>query len=509
MDEMLRGRWQAGDIVSAYGLAEELSISRTPVVEALKRLESEGLVEIIPQVGCRIVRPTPQALNELFSVRAALEGLAAAAAAREIDDDGLAQLELTLRRLEEAAERGDRGAYAQLNQSFHLLIADASGMPRLAETARSSVWVPLSYQLARLEVTDAQLRESGAEHRELYEALRRRTARRARAAAERHARLAAARFAGDGELPRHGELTHRALVYDQESEFLASTVPFVQDGLAADERVLVVTTSHNAEVLGNALGGQADEVEFRDSAEWYQLPSHTLLSYERYVEEADRKRVRVVGEVAWTGETSAPMSEWIRYESILNAAFALQPISIVCPYDARKLPDHILAGAGRTHPELCSGTDVVHSPDYVEVNSLIRELDREGLEEPAGPTVDCPITPDLRDVREFILQRAHTAGLSGKSIQDTFLAVQEVAANVIVHGAGQGTMRSWLQDGELLYEIRDEGAGVGDPLIGQFASDPALMTEPRGLWLARLLCDLVEVRTHDRGLVVRLHISLD
>ena len=105
--EIVRGRWQAGETLSTYALAEELGSSRTPVLEALKRLEQEGLVEIIPQVGCRVLRPGSSSVEELFTLRGALEGVAAAAAARRIDHGELHALEALLQQLEAAADRGD------------------------------------------------------------------------------------------------------------------------------------------------------------------------------------------------------------------------------------------------------------------------------------------------------------------------------------------------------------------------------------------------------------------
>jgi DNA-binding GntR family transcriptional regulator len=501
--ELLRGRWQAGDTLSAYALAKELQISRTPAMEALKRLEQDGLVEIIPQVGCRVVGPSTDALAELFAVRAGIEGVAADAAARRIDDDALAELQLLLHELDAAADRSDGASYAGLNQRLHLLVLEAARMPRLNEFARG-VWTPLGHQLARLPISDAQVRESAAEHRELYEALVRHAPPRARAAAERHVRLAAARFAAELERPAPDQLEHRALIYRDEADFLAATEPFVREGLAAGERVLAVTTPHNVEMLGRALGPQATEVEFRDSAEWYVLPSHTLLAYERYVEASDRPRVRVIGEVTANGR-AAPVSEWIRYESIINVAFALQPVTFMCPYDTRALPERIVADARRTHPQLCHGAAISTSDDYTDPTTLLRERAAEAFPEPpTGPVRELSVDHDLRAVRAFVLDEARHAGVTGKALQDTFLAVEEIAAGVV----GPGTLRAWAHDDHLLFELRDDGIGIGDPLLGQLPTDPAGTFEPRGLWMARLLCDLVEVRTSDRGLIVRLHISL-
>ena len=107
----------------------------------------------------------------------------------------------------------------------------------------------------------------------------------------------------------------------------------------------MVTTSRNAELPARAVGRQVDGVEFRDANDWYLLPSHTLLSYERYVEQTTSRRVRIVGEVAWNGESGIPMTEWSRYEAALNVAFAVQPATIFCPYDMRELPEEILTEA--------------------------------------------------------------------------------------------------------------------------------------------------------------------
>jgi len=370
-EAILRGRWHTGDTVSAYALAEELDMSRTPIVAALRRLESEGFVEIIPQVGCRIVHPGVSAVGELFVLRGALDGLAAAAAARRIDDATLSELDGMLQQLEAVASPGDPAAFAELDHGFHSRIIDAGGMPRLAHMARS-VWLPLRYQLARGPLPIAEIPDSTREHREIFDGIRRRAPERARAAAERHATRSARRFLADlehrpgGPHQREG-LVHQALIYASDEEFLGATVPFVIEALSEGARVLAVTSSHNIELLQSELGPRAEQVEWRDSREWYRTPSDTLLGYQRYVaEHANGTRVRLIGEVDWSGLSLAASSEWTRYESTLNVAFAVTPVSFLCPYDARVLPDPTIAAARRTHPEIRSATDISPSPEYTD-----------------------------------------------------------------------------------------------------------------------------------------------
>jgi DNA-binding GntR family transcriptional regulator len=207
--EILRGRWQPGDTLSTYALSEELHLSRTPISEALKRLESEGLVEIIPQVGCRVVRPNSATVGELFAIRGVLEGLAAEAAAKAMSAKQFVELGGVLERMEAAIDRRDDVAYTDLNYDFHIQIIEGSGMPRLIQTVHG-VWSLLRYQLARLPSRGDQLGESledsRPEHRAILEALERRSAKRARTLAEQHTRRCGDRFVayleGAAEPPR-------------------------------------------------------------------------------------------------------------------------------------------------------------------------------------------------------------------------------------------------------------------------------------------------------------------
>ena len=413
-----------------------------------------------------------------------------------------------LRRLEQAAASEDMTAYSELNRRFHLAVVQAAGMPRLAETARS-IWSSLRYQLAHLPVPEGQLRESEAEHRELFEGLQRRSPTRARAAAERHVRLSAARLLpvlGNGKAT---PFVHRALIYEDEADLLAATVPFVEEGLAAGERQLVVTTPRNAEVLGRSLGRKADAVEFRDSHEWYVLPTHTLLGYQRYVEEADtprvphRRRADPRRRVARPHQRLGPLR--VHAQRRVRASAGVDHVPLRRPRASRpghhRRAPHPSGGLRRTR---------VHGQRGVHRDDAAPPRARSGGAGGAhGGHVERPIAGDLRGVRDFVLERARDAGLSGKSLQDTCLAVQEVASNTLAHGARQGTLRTWIQDGELIFDVQDHVSGNGHPVIARLGTEPALLSDPRGLWMARLLCDLVEVRSSAGGLVVRLHVALD
>jgi anti-sigma regulatory factor (Ser/Thr protein kinase) len=109
-------------------------------------------------------------------------------------------------------------------------------------------------------------------------------------------------------------------------------------------------------------------------------------------------------------------------------------------------------------------------------------------------------------LRRFIAQQATRVGLDETKASDLMLAVNEVAANSIRHGGGDGTLRVWRQDAVLVCEIEDAGL-IDKPLAGR--ERPTLdQTGGWGLWLANQLCELVQVRTFATGSVVRLHMPL-
>jgi CheY-like chemotaxis protein len=183
-----------------------------------------------------------------------------------------------------------------------------------------------------------------------------------------------------GIRPDGGPCVHEALVYSTMEEFLASTVPFVDEGLDAGDAVLVATKEANLKMLREALEADAARVDFVDSGEWYRSPTPTLEAYDRYIRvrlEEGAERVRIIGEPVWPRTSARAVAEWKRYESGINVALASLPTWVVCPYDAGELPEGILADAERTHPALRSGQVTRPSPRYTDPQVFVREL---GLE---------------------------------------------------------------------------------------------------------------------------------
>lgn len=187
LKKIMTGHWYPGATLSTYALAEELEISRTPILEALKRLQAEGIVEIIPQIGCRVVQPTARDVAEVFTVRAVLEGLAAETAAVRISDKELKALWDLYWQSETAAESGESERYDSLNRQFHLSIVNASGMRKLEETM-SGIWLLVRHQLSSIPFIAGRIERSMSEHLAILAALSSRDAESARRASEQHVR---------------------------------------------------------------------------------------------------------------------------------------------------------------------------------------------------------------------------------------------------------------------------------------------------------------------------------
>ena len=184
-------------------------------------------------------------------------------------------------------------------------------------------------------------------------------------------------------------------------------------------------------------------------------------------------------------------------------AFAEAPAWwLLCPYDTDSLDPAVLAEARRSHPFV--GHDRVHeeSVDY-------RGLERSGapfdapLPEPPPDYAEIQFGPGpLHVVRAFVTR--HVALELGRDrTADLVLAVTEVATNSVRYGGGHGILRIWTDDNALICEVRDQGH-LDHPLVGR--QRPEVDTvEGRGVWLVHQLCDLVQIRSHSYGTVVRMH----
>src|SRR2546430_5965404 len=137
---IITGELAAGEQLRERDLAQRFGVSQTPVREALRRLEPEGLVVGDAHRGFTVVEPDDGPVEENFQIRAALESLGASLAARKIDAGGIAALRDLNDRMRALADDDPR--YADLNRDFHFTVYEHAGSPLLLSLMRL-LWASL------------------------------------------------------------------------------------------------------------------------------------------------------------------------------------------------------------------------------------------------------------------------------------------------------------------------------------------------------------------------------
>ena len=161
---VITGELAAGEQLRQRDLAQRFGVSQTPVREAMRRLESEGLLVCDTHRGFTVVAPDEGRLEENFRIRAALESLGASLAAGKIDAGGLARLRDLNNQMRALAE--DDPGYADLNREFHFTVYEYAHSPLLLSLMRL-LWASL-HGGPRVTRTHA---ESARQHDEILAAL--------------------------------------------------------------------------------------------------------------------------------------------------------------------------------------------------------------------------------------------------------------------------------------------------------------------------------------------------
>jgi len=302
---------------------------------------------------------------------------------------------------------------------------------------------------------------------------------------------------------------HEALLYDGEVDFLAGTLPFLREGIAAGEPVLVVVSAARIGLLRSALGGDADRVAFADMADVGANPARIIPAWRDFIAAADDGggHARGIGEPIWAERTPAELVECQRHETLLNLAFAGVPAWwLLCPYDTSALGPEVLEEARRSHPFVSEGGVATVSGGYRGLDQAAEPF-AAPLPDPPGRPPELDFGPgSLARLRALVAEHGAAAGLAPARIGDLVLAVDEIATNSLRHGGGRGTLRIWRDAAAVVCEVRDAGR-IQDPMVGRERPPPD-RDGGRGLWLANQLCDLVQLRSFPTGAVVRLHLYL-
>lgn len=132
-ESILKGELKPGERLMEIALAEEMGVSRTPVREAIRKLEKEKFVEMIPRKGAYVADLTKQDILDVLEIRYVLEGLAAKLAAKKMKAEDIERLKQNVRDFKEAIENMDRTTMIDNDNAFHDIIYEATENEKLIE----------------------------------------------------------------------------------------------------------------------------------------------------------------------------------------------------------------------------------------------------------------------------------------------------------------------------------------------------------------------------------------
>ncbi len=294
---------------------------------------------------------------------------------------------------------------------------------------------------------------------------------------------------------------HEAVLYGGEREFLERTVPFIVEGVARHEPVMVAVSARKIDLLQANLGWDRHWVDFVEMGPLGANPARIIPAWRRFVaDHPEEPSLRGIGEPVWPGRSPAELEECRNHELLLNAAFdAGRSWQLLCPYDTNTLDDDVLDGACHTHPRIRRDGSGFASESYPA--SPYGAVLHGSLPEPTGPIEEMEVDRgSIGDVPAFV--RTAAARLDAAQVDRLVRACREVTDNTIRHGGGRGRLRAWHDDSDVVIECRD-GGRISDPLVGRDL--PPIGGRPlHGLALVHLLCDLVQLRSSEVGTVARL-----
>lgn len=184
-EAIINGHLKAGERLMEVQLAEELGVSRTPVREAIRKLELEGFVVMIQRKGAYVADLSTKDIADVFEIRSALESLAAALACERITDEELEELEHLLIKVNQCTENNDLEKLVEVDTQFHDVLYRASRNERLAQIINN-----LREQIQRFRKISmgapGRMRETLKEHKLLVEAIAERNVDLARTLAQEH-----------------------------------------------------------------------------------------------------------------------------------------------------------------------------------------------------------------------------------------------------------------------------------------------------------------------------------
>ncbi|MGN0376606.1 MAG: GntR family transcriptional regulator [Suilimivivens sp.] len=182
---ILTGQLKPGERLMEVHLANKLGVSRTPIREAIRKLELEGLVIMIPRRGAEVAQITEKSLNDVLEVRRALDALSVELACERITDEEIEELKNACNEFEKAVKGKDVSVIAKADVALHDIIVRAAGNLRLQQLVNNLAEQMYRYRFVYIK-DESQHEKLVAEHKEIFESIANRDKERALRAAKLH-----------------------------------------------------------------------------------------------------------------------------------------------------------------------------------------------------------------------------------------------------------------------------------------------------------------------------------
>lgn len=170
-DAVVTGRLKPGERVPEQEIAANLGISRTPIREAFRQLESEGFIAVVPRKGAVVSPITDKDVSEFYAIKSLLEGYAAKTACKKLSEKEVKRLETLNANMGKCAEKNDVKGFFKFDAQFHDTFLKACGNEKLCALIHHLV-----QQFERFRITamslPGRMQDSVRQHREIIEAFR-------------------------------------------------------------------------------------------------------------------------------------------------------------------------------------------------------------------------------------------------------------------------------------------------------------------------------------------------
>ena len=184
-EDILSGKYKEHEELKEVAIGEELGVSRTPVREAFRQLELEGLIQIVPNKGAYVTGITAKDVKDIYMIRSLLEGLCARLATEKITKEQMEEMEENIYLADFHASKGHMDQMAELDNRFHDILYEACDSKMLEHTLRDYHQYVLRVRQKTL-ATNTRGRASNDEHRQIMEAIKAGDADKAEQLANKH-----------------------------------------------------------------------------------------------------------------------------------------------------------------------------------------------------------------------------------------------------------------------------------------------------------------------------------